>query len=96
MLNSVDTLFSQEIQVSQTTVISVLLQGRAGDRGFFGRKGEKGTSYYPTLGLGVKGELGAPGPRGPTGETGKNGRDGLPGFPGIPGPPVSTWTQYSD
>ncbi len=67
----------------------VLLQGRAGDRGFFGRKGEKGTSYYPSLGLGVKGELGDPGPRGPTGETGKPGRDGLPGFPGGPGPPVS-------
>lgn len=68
---------------------SVLLQGRGGDRGFPGRKGEKGASYYPNIGLGVKGQPGATGPRGPTGETGKPGRDGLPGFPGTPGPPVS-------
>lgn len=69
---------------------SFLLQGRAGDRGFFGRKGEKGASYYPNIGLGVKGERGDPGPRGPTGETGKPGRDGQSGSPGIPGPPVRT------
>lgn len=69
--------------------LSVFLQGLDGSRGFPGRKGEKGVSYYPNLGLGVKGELGAPGPRGPTGETGKPGRDGSPGFPGAPGPPVS-------
>lgn len=77
----------------QQSVLSVLLQGRPGDRGFFGRKGEKGASYYPTLGLGEKGELGSTGPRGPTGETGKPGRDGLPGFPGSPGPPVSAETK---
>lgn len=71
--------------------LAVLLQGRDGARGFNGRKGEKGVSYYPNLGLGVKGELGAPGPRGPTGETGKPGRDGSPGFPGAPGPPVSAY-----
>lgn len=69
--------------------LAVILQGLDGARGFAGRKGEKGVSYYPNLGLGVKGELGAPGPRGPTGETGKPGRDGSPGFPGAPGPPVS-------
>lgn len=77
------------MQASYKSFISVLLQGRAGETGFFGRKGEKGTSYYPNLGLTVKGELGASGPRGPTGETGKPGRDGLPGFPGSPGLPVS-------
>lgn len=69
----------------------ILLQGLDGARGFRGRKGEKGVSFYPNLGLGVKGELGAPGPRGPTGETGKPGRDGSPGFPGAPGPPVSAY-----
>lgn len=78
-------------EVNESSV--VVVQGRQGDTGVYGRKGEKGTSYYPNLSLGVKGELGAPGPRGPTGETGKPGRDGLPGFPGGPGPPVSSETH---
>uniref|UniRef100_A0A3Q3GPE9 Uncharacterized protein n=1 Tax=Labrus bergylta TaxID=56723 RepID=A0A3Q3GPE9_9LABR len=79
--------------------------GINGSPGFPGRKGEygdpgspgfeKGTSFYPDLGLGIKGELGVPGPRGPTGETGKPGRDGLPGFPGSPGTPVSSKTYHN-